>query len=166
MLVGLIDTVHELRPDFGKVLAIDSTGVPAYCNPNNETTRDKEAAWGVTADIKVCKIAEMELTHPMAMASSADSLRRCFRQRAKGGSSERDLRTERRGPFDPGDRPGVGRVTQYGEEIPEVAGGHATETAQTTGVQAGPVHRVHRPADGRRAGKLRGAAPGVGGSGI
>ena len=46
MLVGLINAVHELRPDFGKVLAMDSTGVPAYCNPNNEKTRDQEAACG------------------------------------------------------------------------------------------------------------------------
>ena len=50
MLIGLIDAVRELRPDFGKVLAIDSTGVPAYCNPNNETTRDREAAWGKVHD--------------------------------------------------------------------------------------------------------------------
>ena len=50
MLVSLVDAVHELRPDFGKVLAMDSTGVPAYCNPNNETTRDQEAAWGKVHD--------------------------------------------------------------------------------------------------------------------
>ena len=50
MLIELASAVHELRPDFGKVLAIDSTGVPAYCNPNNETTRDQEAAWGKVHD--------------------------------------------------------------------------------------------------------------------
>ena len=50
MLVELAKAVHELRPDFGKVLAIDSTGIPAYCNPNNETTRDNEAAWGKVHD--------------------------------------------------------------------------------------------------------------------
>ena len=50
MLIELASAVHELRPDFGKVLAIDSTGVPAYCNPSNETTRDQEAAWGKVHD--------------------------------------------------------------------------------------------------------------------
>jgi hypothetical protein len=50
MLVELANAVHELRPGFGKVLAIDSTGIPAYCNPNNETTRDQEAAWGKVHD--------------------------------------------------------------------------------------------------------------------
>ena len=50
MLVQLSDAVHELRPDFGKVVAIDSTGVPAYCNPNNVETRDQEAAWGKVHD--------------------------------------------------------------------------------------------------------------------
>ena len=50
MLAGLVNSVHELRPDFGKVLAIDSTGAPAYCNPQNEKTRDQEAAWGKVHD--------------------------------------------------------------------------------------------------------------------
>jgi hypothetical protein len=50
MLVELANAVHELRPGFGKVLAIDSTGIPAYCNPNNETTRDQKAAWGNVHD--------------------------------------------------------------------------------------------------------------------
>ena len=46
----------------------------------------------VTADIKMCKNAEMELTQPKVVASSADTPWRCVRQIAKGGSSERDLR--------------------------------------------------------------------------
>ena len=50
MLVQLADAVHELRPDFGKVVAIDSTGVLAYCNPNNVETCDQEAAWGKVHD--------------------------------------------------------------------------------------------------------------------
>ena len=50
MLVGLISAIHELRPDFGKVVAIDATGVPAYCNPNKKETRDQEAAWGKVHD--------------------------------------------------------------------------------------------------------------------
>ena len=43
---------------------------------------------GVTAAVKTCKIAEMELTHPVAVASSADTGRRCVGQSAQGGSSE------------------------------------------------------------------------------
>ena len=74
----------------------------------------------------MCKIAEMELTHPMAMASSADTLRRCFKQRANGGNDERDLRAERSGVFDPGDRPGVGHIAQHGASVPEVARVDAT----------------------------------------
>lgn len=50
LLVGLANGVHELRPDFGKVLAIDSTGVAAYCNPKNERTCDQEAKWGKVHD--------------------------------------------------------------------------------------------------------------------
>ena len=120
----------------------------------------------VTADIKMCKIAEMELTHPMAMASSADTLRRCFKQRANGGNDERDLRAERSGVFDPGDRPGVGHIAQHGAAVPEVAGGNAAQAAASAGFEAGSVHRVRRQADGRGVGKLRGAAPGVGGTRI
>jgi len=46
----------------------------------------------VIADIKMSLIAEMELTHREARASSVDTLRRCLGNIAKGGSSERDLR--------------------------------------------------------------------------
>ena len=60
LLAGLIDAVHELRPDFGKVLAIDSTGVPAYCNSDNETTRDPEAKWGKVHDPRSKEPDKME----------------------------------------------------------------------------------------------------------
>ena len=75
-----------------------------FCQPPSLATVQNVTT--VIADIKMCKIAEMELTHPMAMASSADTLRRCFKQRANGGNDERDLRAERSGVFDPGESPG------------------------------------------------------------
>ena len=50
MLVQLINAVYGLHPSFGKVLAIDSTGVAAYCNRENVETRDQEATWGKVHD--------------------------------------------------------------------------------------------------------------------
>ncbi len=50
MLVQLVNAVYELHPRFGKILAIDAAGVPAYCNPNNVETRDQEAARGKVHD--------------------------------------------------------------------------------------------------------------------
>ena len=46
--------------------------------------------------------SKMELTHPVMVASSAGTLRRCIKHIAEGGRSERDLRDERGGPFSPG----------------------------------------------------------------
>ena len=114
----------------------------------------------VIADIKMCKNAEMELTQPKVVASSADTRRRCRRHIAKGGSSERDIRDERRWSFDPGDRQGAGGIAEHGAPVSAIAGGHAVEGAATQRVEAGFVHRVHRRADGGGVGKLRGAAPG------
>ena len=68
-------------------------------------------ASGVTSNIKMCKSSKLELTRPIVMASSADTLRRCIRQIAKGGTRERDLRDARRWPFDPGDCQGAGRFS-------------------------------------------------------
>ena len=117
-------------------------------------------ARSVIADIKMCKNAEMELTQPKVVASSADTRRRCRRHIAKGGSSERDIRDERRWPFDPGDRQGAGGIAEHGAPVSAIAGGHAAEGAATKRVEAGSVHRVHRRADGGGVGKLRGAAAG------
>ena len=50
MLVGLVNGVRELRPDFGKIVAIDSTGIPSYGNPKNVKTCDQEAKWGKVHD--------------------------------------------------------------------------------------------------------------------
>ena len=68
------------------------------------------AADGVSSKLIMGESSKMELTHPVVVASSADILRRCVKHIAKGGRSERDLRDERGGPFDPGDCPRAGRV--------------------------------------------------------
>ena len=52
--------------------------------------------------LKMGKSSKMELTHPVMVASSAGTLRRCIKHIAEGGRSERDLRDERGGPFSPG----------------------------------------------------------------
>ena len=88
------------------------------------------AAVGVTADNKICKIGEVELTHPMAMASSANLLRRRFRQRAQGGPSERDLRVERSGVIDPGDRNGSARVAQHSAAVPLILWARALKSPE------------------------------------
>ena len=50
ILTGLVTSIKDWCPGFGRVLAIDSTGVPAYCNPRHKRTRDQEAAWGWVHD--------------------------------------------------------------------------------------------------------------------
>jgi len=43
----LVKQIQGLRPDFGEVLATDSTLVEAYANPNNgAATSDPDARWG------------------------------------------------------------------------------------------------------------------------
>ena len=64
----------------------------------------------VSSKLIMGESSKMELTHPVVVASSADILRRCVKHIAEGGRSERDLRDERGGPFDPGDCPRAGRV--------------------------------------------------------
>ena len=49
--------------------------------------------------------SKMELTHPVVVASSAGTLRRCVKHIADGGGSERNLRDEKGGPFNPGNCP-------------------------------------------------------------
>ena len=41
----MADGFKDLLPDFGKVVAIDSTSVPTYSNPDNEPISDPEAGW-------------------------------------------------------------------------------------------------------------------------
>ena len=59
----------------------------------------------VSSKLKMGESSKMELTHPKVVASSAETLRRCVKHIAEGGRSERDLRDERSGLFDPGDCP-------------------------------------------------------------
>ena len=66
----------------------------------------------------------------MVVASSADTLRRCVKHIAEGGTNERDLRNERRWPFDPGDCPGAGRVPQHGTPVPLPAQGQVLKSPE------------------------------------
>ena len=76
-----------------------------------DTGPGQSEEWGksrtVTADVKMGEIAEVELTHHRMVASSADTVRRCFRRIAEGGRSERDLRDERSGSL----YLGIARIT-------------------------------------------------------
>ena len=72
-----------------------------HCWRVGTNPRDTRAA--VTADEKLSEIAEMVLTHPISGASFTKSSCRCSHL-AEGGTSERDLRDERGGPFHPRDR--------------------------------------------------------------
>ena len=108
----------------------------------------------VTADVKMSEIAEVELTHRRKVASSADTVRRCFRQIAEGGRSERDLRDERGGPFRPGDRRGTGHRPEHGARV----------SLSLQGVIGWPLLGVWNrqlPAPGCEDGLQRDLAPGV-----
>ena len=82
-----------------------------------DTGLGQSEEWGksrtVTADVKMGEIAEVELTHHRMVASSADTVRRCFRRIAEGGRSERDLRDERSGSLHLGiaGELGIARIT-------------------------------------------------------
>ena len=41
------DALREAFPGLGDTVAVDSTSVESFCNPNRKTIKDKEAAWGV-----------------------------------------------------------------------------------------------------------------------
>ena len=97
----------------------------------------------VSSNIRMCKSSKLELTHLRMVASSADFLRRCTGQIAKGGTSERDIRVERRWPFDPGDCSGVGARTEHGAPVSEVTGGDTAQAAIPTRVEVGSLHRAH-----------------------
>ena len=72
--------------------AVGRTEVQILVRHGQGRLAEQLAAVAVTADIKMCKNAEMELTQPKVVASSADTWWRCRRHIAKGGSSERDIR--------------------------------------------------------------------------
>ena len=99
----------------------------------------------------------MELTHLRESASSTGNPWRWCVEIVKGGRSERDLRNERGGIFDPGHSQGIGHCPEHGTAIPERAGSGCAQAAAAKGIQAGPVQRVHGPAALGRAGELCGA---------
>ena len=92
----------------------------------------------VSSNIKVCESSNLELTHPMVVASSADTLRMCVKHIAEGGTNERDLRNERRWAFDPGECPGAGRVPQHGTPVPLPAQGKGWRIAGCWIERSGP----------------------------
>ena len=96
----------------------------------------------VIADEKMSEIAGVELTHPMAGASFTKSSWRCSTDFAEGGTSERDLRDERGGPFHTGYCRGIGHRSKYGAEIPEVSGGHAAQGPALQGIE--PFDKLRR----------------------
>ena len=46
-ITSLVNHLHDHLPDTGEVVAIDSTDVKAYANPNRGAVIDQDAAWGV-----------------------------------------------------------------------------------------------------------------------
>ena len=120
----------------------------------------------VTADVKMGEIAEVELTHHRIVASSVDTVRRCFRQIAEGGRSERNIRDERSGSFHPWDRLRTGHRPEHGAPVSEIAGDHQGQAPTTASIQAGPIHPLHRQSPPRGVGELRGTAPGAEGPGL
>ena len=92
----------------------------------------------VTADVKMSEIAEVELTHHRIVASSADTVRRCFREIAEGGRDERNIGDERSGTFHQGDRRGTGHRPEHGAPVSEIAGGHQGQAPTASSIQFYP----------------------------
>ena len=46
-ITSLVNHLHDHLPDTGDVVAIDSTDIEAYANPNRSAVIDQDAAWGV-----------------------------------------------------------------------------------------------------------------------
>ena len=101
-----------------------------------------QVAHCVTADEKMSENAGIELTHRTVQASFTRISWRCLRDFAEGGTSERDLRDERSGPFHPGDRRGLGHSLEHGSPVPQVPGSHAAEAPATADVQ--PLDKLGR----------------------
>ena len=102
---------------------------------------------GVIADVKMSEIAGVELTHPRAVASSADTVRRCFRQIAEGGRSERLLNTSRQRYAAPVEKdrvahhlPRAGK-TLHDQRHPGVGPAAALEVPWRVHPGAGPLSR-------------------------
>ena len=46
-LAGVTDTLHEMLPGLGETVAVDSTTIESFSNPNRKHISDPEARWGV-----------------------------------------------------------------------------------------------------------------------
>ena len=46
VLAQMVEKLRELLPGLGQVVAVDSTDIEAFANPNRTTPRDPDAAWG------------------------------------------------------------------------------------------------------------------------
>lgn len=68
-----VDELKGLLPDLGHVVAVDSTAVKTYANPNRKTCSDPEAKWGVkhTAQGKDGKSTDWFFGYKAHMASDA-----------------------------------------------------------------------------------------------
>ena len=102
----------------------------------------------------------MELTYLRERASSTGNPWRWCVEIVEGGRSERDLRNEG-GLFGPGHNQGVRHCPEHGTAIPERSGSSHAQATASEGIQAGSVHRVHRPQAFVRVGELCGAVAGV-----
>ena len=70
----------------------------------------------------------------------------------KGGTMKDLYEMRGQGAFDPRDHTGVGRLPELGAQVSEAAGSAAGEAATAAGVQAGRLHRLHRPPVGEGLG--------------
>ena len=95
--------------------------------------------------------AEKGLTHLKDRALFTELSWRCLLHIAEGGTSERDLREKRRGPFHPRDRGRFGHCQEYGSPVPPPARGQALKSPEA-------MRPKPRP---RRASKCQGTLGGT-----
>ena len=72
----MVDNLKELIPDLGRELAVDSTDIEAWANPNREVPKDPDATWGyrtskVKSNIKDSKNTELFFGYKMHSVSDA-----------------------------------------------------------------------------------------------
>ena len=92
----------------------------------------------VSADVKMSEIAEIELTHLRAEASSTGNPWRCCREIVEGGRSERDIRDEGCGVLDAGDSPEAGHCSKHGASVPECTRGDGAHSAEASASKLDP----------------------------
>ena len=72
-LAGLVDAIHELQPDYGKIVAIDSTVVPTFANPRHKPPADSEADFGFKTANRGRERSELQLGYRAHFAACADT---------------------------------------------------------------------------------------------